>query len=66
MELLISAYIIIGMMFSTVIWWAAFSQDYDSWHRDTYKDEPPTTQAKLSAMALAPIVWPLYLYWLLR
>ena len=66
MELLITGYLIIGLMFSLVIWWAAFSDDYDTWHRDNYKDDPPTASAKLGAMALAPFMWPLYLYWLLR
>lgn len=66
MELLITCYLIIGLMFSLLIWWAAFNQDYDSWHKDTYKEDPPTTQVKLGAMALAPFMWPLHLYWLMR
>lgn len=66
MELLTYGYLIIGMIFALIIWWAAFDKGYDTWHRATYNDDPPSTSFKLRAIGLAPFMWPVYLYWLMK
>ncbi len=66
MMTLLFIYLLIGSILGLVVWWAAFDSDYDQFVRDFYREEPPSKNEKIVTILLSPVLWPLFVWWLVR
>lgn len=65
-EFLLYSYLLVGLVFSLVIWWVAFRPDYDQYVRDFFREEPADAKQKWLTIISAPILWPLMVWWVVR
>ncbi len=61
-ETLLGIYLVIGCVFSLIIWWTAFQPDFDDFCKQELGEEPLTPSQKITVIVLTPLVWPVTLF----
>lgn len=61
-ETLLGVYLVIGCIFSLIIWWTAFQPDFDDFCREQLGEEPLTSSQKVTVILLTPLVWPVTMF----
>ncbi len=56
------AYLIVGLIFALILWFAAFAKDFNEFIEFTYGEKAPTTKEKWTYILASVPLWPYCLY----